>query len=57
MEAIERAYREAVIQEYNTLDFAGFGSLAPGNGPPQIHLDQVRLEDIFVRLRLTAEVE
>lgn len=51
MEAAERVYREAVTRTYNALGFAGFGRVAPGSN--QLRLEQVRLEDIFVRLRLT----
>ena len=53
MDTAENAYRAQVTQEYNALGFAGFGRAAPG--PHQLRLDQVRLEDIFVRLHLTVE--
>jgi HEAT repeat protein/energy-coupling factor transporter ATP-binding protein EcfA2 len=48
MEDAERAYRDWVTQEYGTLNFAGFGSAAPS-------LVQIRLDQIFVRLRLTTK--
>lgn len=53
MKDAEQAYREAVTRAYNHLGFVGFGRAAPG--PQAFRLDQVRLEDIFVRLRLTVE--